>query len=107
SAEGETYVRRDHERDAESQKIKFLCSVPLRLEGQPQAVITCERNGGAFSEEEQRLLMFCGEMAVRRLSELKRNDRWLGARAATAAREQLSKVLGVRHTWAKIIAILM
>jgi len=107
AAEGETYVGRDHERYAESQKIKFLCSVPLRLEGQPQAVITCERNGGAFSEEEQRLLMFCGEMAVRRLSELKRNDRWLGARAATAAREQLSKVLGVRHTWAKIIAILM
>ena len=105
SAEGDTYVKRDHEKYAESQKIRFLCSVPLRLEGEPQAVVTCERNSEPFSEEERRLLTLCAEMAVRRLSELKRNDRWFGARAAIAVREQLSKVLGVRHTWAKVIAI--
>ena len=105
AAEGDTCVVRDHEDYAESQKVKFLCSVPLRLGGEPQGVVTCERNSEPFLEEEQRLLTLCAEMAVRRLSELKRTDRWFGARVAIAAREQLSKVVGVRHTWPKVTAV--
>ena len=107
AAEGDTRVARDHEKYAESQKVKFLCSVPLRLGGEPQGVITCERSDEPFLEEEQRLLALSAEMAVRRLSELKRTDRWFGARVAMAAREQLAGVVGVRHTWAKVTAVLV
>jgi multidrug resistance efflux pump len=105
--EGDSRINRDHGSYADDQKVKFLCTIPLRLGGETVAGITCERNSEAFGEDEQRLLSLCGEMAVRRLSELKRTDRWFGARLATASREKLAKVLGVQHTWAKVIAILV
>jgi len=105
--EGDTRINRDHEHYAEDQKVKFLCSIPLRLSGETVGVITCERNSESFGEDEQRLLSLCGEMAVRRLSELKRTDRWFGARLATALRENMAKLVGVEHTWAKVIAILV
>ncbi len=105
--ETDTRITADHARYAEAQKVKFLCSVPLRLNGQPLGVITCERNTEPFTEEEQRLLTLGGEMAVRRLSELKLTDRWFGARLASVAREQFARAVGVRHTWAKVIAVLV
>lgn len=102
-----TGVTRDHEKFAESQKVKFICSVPLRLNGEVLAVLMCERNSEPFAEVETRLLSLYGEMAVRRLSELKRADRWFGARLAVAARETFAKVIGVEHTWAKVITVLV
>ena len=105
--ENDTRITRDHNTYSDSQKLKFLCSIPLRLAGSTVGIITCERNNEAFSEEEQRLLSLCAEMAARRLSELKRTDRWFGARLATATREWLAKVVGVEHTWVKIIAVLV
>ena len=104
--ENDTRISRDHEKYAHDQSIQNVCSVPLRLNGETVGVITCERNSEPFSDEEQRLLTLCAEMAVRRLSELKRTDRWFGARWATGAREQLGKLVGVEHTWAKVIAVL-
>lgn len=100
-----TLITRDHQAFSEEQKVKFICSLPLRLNNEPLAVITCERNSGPFDETDLRLLTLCAEMAARRLSELKRNDRWFGARWATAARELLAKAVGVEHTWAKVITI--
>ena len=44
-------------------------------------------------------------LAARRLHELKRHDRWLGARAATALREQAARLLGPEHTVAKLIEL--
>ena len=105
--EGDTRVSRDHEKYAGEQSIKHLCSLPLRLNGPSVGVITCERNSEPFTEEEQRLLTLFAEMAVRRLSELKRTDRWFGARMMTGAREKLGKLVGVEHTWAKVIAVLV
>ena len=105
--EGDTRVSRDHEKYAGEHDIKHLCSLPLRLNGPSVGVITCERNSEPFTEEEQRLLTLFAEMAVRRLSELKRTDRWFGARMMTGAREKLGKLVGVEHTWAKVIAVLV
>jgi biotin carboxyl carrier protein len=105
AAEGDTVVTRDHQLFAENQKVKFLCSVPLRVNGEPVAVVFCERNSEAFEDTEVRLLSLCAEMAARRLSELKRTDRWFGARWALAARELCAKAVGVEHTWAKVGAV--
>lgn len=105
--EADTRITTDHARYADAQKVKFLCSVPLRLNGQPLGVLTCERNTEAFPEDEQRLLTLYAEMAVRRLSELKLTDRWFGARLAHTTREQLAKIIGVQHTWAKVVAVLV
>lgn len=100
-------VTRDHATFAAKHQVKFICSVPLRLDGAPVAVLMCERNSDFFTEVEIRLLGLCAEMAVRRLSELKRTDRWFGARLATASREALATLVGVQHTWAKVVAVLI
>jgi hypothetical protein len=102
---GSAMVTRDHEKFAEGQKVKSLCSVPVRVDGVPAGVLTCERNSDPFEESETHLLGLCAEMVGRRMSELKARDRWIGARAAAAARQALSKIVGVRHTWAKVISI--
>jgi multidrug resistance efflux pump len=105
--EDDTRITRDHAAFAEAQKLKFICSVPMRVGGETAAVITCERGSEPFQEDEQRLLTLSTEMAVRRLSELKKTDRWFGARWMTAAREQLARLVGAEHTWAKVIALLV
>ena len=43
---------------------------------------------------------------ARRLSDLKRWDRWIGARLAAGARDSLGRLIGFEHTWLKVIAIL-
>lgn len=103
--EGATLVTRDHERFADEYSVKFICSVPLRLKGEPIAVLMCERNSEPFTETEMRLLALYSDMAARRLSELKRHDRWFGARWTASARDGLGKIVGVHHTWAKVLAV--
>ncbi len=105
ATEDQQLVVRDHARFAEEQKVKFLCSLPLRLDGEPVAVLTCERNSAPFAEVEVRLLALCGEMAIRRLVDLEKHDRWFGARWLAAGRERLGKLLGPQHTGAKCIAL--
>jgi multidrug resistance efflux pump len=104
--EAQRLVTRDHGRLAEAHRVAFVCSLPLRVEGEPVAVLTCERDKYAFNEVEIRLLALCGEMAMRRLADLKRSDRWFGARWATAARERLTWLAGPEHTGAKLIGLL-
>jgi biotin carboxyl carrier protein len=97
---------RDHELFAAEQDAKFICSLPLRVDGEPVAVLTCERSSGAFEEVEVRLLALCGELAVRRLADLRRTDRWFGARWALAIREQSARWLGPEHAGAKLLGML-
>ena len=104
--EQQRLVTRDHGRLAEAHRVAFVCSLPLRVEGEPVAVLTCERDKYAFNEVEVRLLALCGEMAMRRLADLKRSDRWFGARWATAARERVKWLAGPEHTGAKLIGLL-
>jgi len=106
-SDGETLVTRDHAVFAKNLGIQFICSIPLRVDGKPIAVLTCERNTEPFSEVEMRLLSLCCDMAVRRLSELKRHDQWFGARWINSARELFGKIIGVQYTWAKVIAIIV
>ncbi|MHB8519225.1 MAG: HlyD family efflux transporter periplasmic adaptor subunit [Limisphaerales bacterium] len=99
-------ITRDHAAYAREQGSQFVCSVPLRLEGEVTAVLTCERQAGAFTEDELRQLRLTCDQAVRRLSDLRRMDRWFGARWMASAREQLGRLVGVEHTWAKFLTVL-
>jgi multidrug resistance efflux pump len=107
AAEGSTVITRDHEAFSRDQRVDNLCSLPLRVEDKAVAAITCERQTGAFSSTELQQLRLCCDQAARRLSDLKKHDRWFGARAATATREKLAKLLGPEHTWAKALSILV
>jgi RND family efflux transporter MFP subunit len=103
--EGQALVTRDHAKFAETQKARFVCSVPVRLEGEGMAVLACERDTQAFAEVELRLLTLCADMSARRLADLKKSDRWFGARWAAAAREKSAVLLGPQHTGAKLLAL--
>ncbi|MFT4587863.1 MAG: multidrug resistance efflux pump [Candidatus Binatia bacterium] len=100
-----TFVARDHESFSKDQKVEHLCSVPLRKEDEPIAVITLERQSSAFSVIEMQQLRLIGDQTVFRLEDLKKQDRWFGARWTSATREKLASLVGPEHTWAKILAL--
>ncbi len=99
-------VARDHERFSREQGVAHLVSLPLRLDDKPVAAITCERREQPFSETEVRQLRLAADQVARRLSELRRRDRWFGARWATSMRERFAKWLGPEHTWAKVLVLI-
>jgi multidrug resistance efflux pump len=100
-------ITRDHDAFAKAQSPGNICSLPLRLDGKAIAVMTCERQSTSFNPTELQQLRLTCDQAARRLSELKQHDRWFGARAASAAREKLSKTLGPEHTWAKVLSLVI
>lgn len=100
-------VVRDHEVFVRDQGVQFMVSVPIRLEDEPVGVLTCERSGEEFSEVEVRGLRVLCDQAARRLGDLHENDRWFGARMAAAARKSLAGLLGVEHTFAKCVGLLV
>ena len=100
-------VARAHEQYAASQGGGHLMSLPLRLEGAPVAVITCERSAEAFSDSEQRGLRLLCDLGARRLGDLHHHDRWIGARFADWLRSKLARFFGVEHTLAKAIGVLV
>lgn len=107
ATEGATFVTRDHDNFAKQHEPGNMCSLPLRVDGKPVAVVTCERRASTFSAVELQQLRLCCDQAARRLSDLHRTDRWFGSRLAASAKEQLAVVVGPKHTWAKVTAILI
>lgn len=102
---GETRVTRDHKRFADSQGVDNLLSVPLRVDGEPVGVVLLERAGDPFLDDEIRLLRITADIATPRLADLRRRDRWFGARWAEASRNVLAKALGPEKTWTKVLAV--
>jgi len=100
-----TTVARDHEKFAVDQKSGQVVSLPLRLEGRVVGVLTCERQTPAFTAVELQQLRLGCDQVVRRLSDLRTQDRWFGARWAARARDYFSRWLGPEHTWSKVLAI--
>jgi RND family efflux transporter MFP subunit len=60
--------------------------------------------GSEFTAQEMQTLRLLCDQAARRLHDLKRHDRWFGARFGTWLREQGGKLLGVEHTGRKMLA---
>ena len=104
---GRHYVARDHEAFSKEQGASYLVSLPIRLDEKPAAVVTCERLNEPFSENEVRGLRVLCDQAARRLGDLRQHDRWFGAKIATSIKESLSKLLGVEHTFAKLIGLII
>ena len=104
---GATAVSREHAAFAQAQDARFMISLPLRGGDRPIAVLSCERNTEAFGETETRLLRLTCDMVTPRLRDLRERDRWFGARWIAALRRGLAKLVGVEHTWAKLVALLV
>ena len=103
---GATVILRDHQKFGEEQKVGHLCSLPLRVEGKPVAVVTCERQSRAFTEVELQQIRLGCDLASPRLFELRQRDLWFGARWAAWSREHLARIVGPEHTWHKLLAVL-
>ncbi len=102
-----TAVVRDHEAFAAEQGARFMVSLPIRLDDASVGVLTCERSQEPFSLGEVRGLRVLCDQAARRLGDLKERDRWLGARLATYLRRKGAKLVGVEHTFAKLMGLLL
>jgi multidrug resistance efflux pump len=100
-----TFVCRDHEKFSKQNSAVNICSIPIRVDGKPLAVLTCERQARPFTAAELQQLRLAGDQAARRLSDLHEREGWFGARLTRTARVQCAKVLGPEHTWAKVAAI--
>lgn len=99
-------ISRDHQRYSEEQSPGNILSLPVHVDDLGVGVVTLERKGKPFGEEEVRGLRLVVDQASRHLSQLKRYDRWFGARFASWTREKLEGFLGVDHTFAKAMGIL-
>lgn len=103
--QGESLVTRDHEKFATLHGVKHICSIPMRVDGETQGVVTLERASEPFLSEEIRLLRITADLAAPRLSDLRSRDRWFGARWASACRDFLGKIVGPEKTWTKVLAL--
>lgn len=86
-----------------------VLSLPIREDGEVAAVMTLERSPEQpfdMSEEIEAVRLVC-DLCSPRLSDLRQNDRWLGARLASWARKQIGMLLGHEHTWTKVTACLV
>jgi len=99
-------VSREHEKYSKKQQVEHLISLPLRCNDQPVGVLTCEREGDPFTEDDVRSLRILGDQVSCRLAELKKRDRWFGAKLKDGICKQVSSLLGVEHTLAKLVGLL-
>jgi multidrug efflux pump subunit AcrA (membrane-fusion protein) len=104
--QGSTVINRDHEKFETEQAAGNVASIPIRVDGDPVAVLTCERKSAPFTPLElQQFRLTCDQLA-RRFAELKRMDRWFGARMATELKEKAAKLVGPEHTGAKLVTVI-
>jgi len=85
-----------------------MVSVPIRRAGEVRAVLTVERAPDhPFDLEEGESLRLTAELCAARLVSLSQTDRWFGARIAASVRKGLATLVGPKHTWIKLAAILI
>ena len=85
-----------------------ILSVPIRQDGQAQAVLTLERSADKpFTLEDIEVIRLACELCTARILNLYENDRWIGARTAVKARSVLAAAVGPKHTWKKVLAIVI
>ena len=103
---GQESVVADHQQYSRDSQSGALLSGPLRVEGESVGVLTVERESEPFTEEDARALRVILDQCAPRLVDLRRRDRWFGARWAAGVRRLLAKVLSPRHTWLKLAVVL-
>jgi hypothetical protein len=107
STQEATYVSRATAELSRQHGPSAIVSLPLRRAAQVVGVVTVERpNEHAFTLDDVESLRLTCELATARLAGLNDTDRWFGARAAGGVRKGLAALLGAKHTWIKLVAIL-
>jgi multidrug efflux pump subunit AcrA (membrane-fusion protein) len=85
-----------------------VLSLPLRRDGKVHGAVCVERAGDLpFAPAQVETLRLACDLCTVRLLDLRRADRWIGAKAASSVRAGLAAIVGPRHTWAKLAAVLL
>ena len=85
-----------------------VVSMPLRQAGEPIAVLTVHRPvDRPFSLEELESLRLACDLCTPRVAVLNEHDRWFGSKLASGTRKALGWAVGNKHTWAKLIVIIV
>lgn len=85
----------------------LLC-VPLHLEDAAEAVVIFERPiTEPFDEKTVDAISLACRLSSVRLLNLRRQDRWFGARWLDAMGRALGYLFGVKHTWVKLATLLI
>ena len=104
---GSDTVIRCHNKFASGEGGIKIASIPMRHVGEPEGVLTLERSGDEFNEAEMQTLRALCDQVVTRLEELRKRDRWMGARAWATIREKASKLVGVDNTGWKLLSLII
>jgi len=85
-----------------------VLSLPLRHAGKAVGAICLERSGERpFEPAEVEALRLACDLLTPRLTDLRRRDRWIGAKLAGGVRSAAAAVVGPRHTWAKLLLVVV
>jgi RND family efflux transporter MFP subunit len=103
--DGADAISRTHESFSKEQGGTNVASFPLRSADGPVGVLTLERADDPFDDAELRSGRMLSDQVVTRLGDLKKHDRWFGARAWVAVREGAAKLVGVENTGWKLVGL--
>lgn len=82
-----------------------IVSLPIRDGDEAVGALTLERDMDCpWEQDEVDALRLALDLLSPRLLELRARDRWFGARAGSAARRGLAKLIGPERTWLKLAA---
>lgn len=95
-------ITRDHEILSKEEGMLYLLTVPVRIDNQPVAALHLQRTDRPFTEQEIRSLWIAAEQVAKPLHDLKKRDRWFGARWACDFSEWAKKQYSIDHIWKKI-----
>lgn len=85
-----------------------VLSLPLRWAGEVHGVLMLHRAADRpFGANEVEALRVTCNLCAPRILSLYEQDRWFGARAASGLRNALAAAVGAKHTWWKLVAILI
>jgi hypothetical protein len=99
-------ITRDHEAYAKAQDVRHMATLPLRAKDAIVALVSFEKEHSPLGDDELRHLRVTLDQIATRLVDLKRRDRWFGARLAEWLRDKAARLVGYEHTWAKTFALL-
>ncbi len=98
-------ITREHAEYARVAAVPYLCSVPLRRDGEPCGVWMFERNDRPFADEELELLRVMADQVSPRLADLRAKDRAWPVRLWRRVKDWGAQFVGTRHTGPKLAGV--
>lgn len=98
-------ILRQHTAFAQQHHSPHLATLLLRAGPEIVGALTLERAASPWEPGELHTVRLALDLATRRLQDLQRYDRWFGARWAAWWKEQAGRLVGYRHTTAKVVGL--